>query len=270
MSVAAIMMVKDEGDIIEATIGHLLNEVDGIIVADNLSTDGTYEKLLNFAEAWPDRVEVRRDEEVAYYQSDKMTMLAHYAKGHGYDWVVPCDADEIWYSPFGTLSDVLGGLDQRYLFAEATLLNHLATGLDDAHDPNPVTRLGWRLEQMNALPKIACRAMFGLRIGMGNHDAETTSRVSSNHTHVVTGQLYAHHFPWRSEQQFVSKISNGAIAYAATNLDPGFGAHWRGFGLPTDEGFLDRVRAWYWDWGYRQDPGAPHDGGAMVYDPAPV
>lgn len=43
--VCAVMLVKDESDIIETTIRHLLWHVDEVIVADNMSTDGTYDIL---------------------------------------------------------------------------------------------------------------------------------------------------------------------------------------------------------------------------------
>src|SRR5258706_10050034 len=95
------MLVKDESDVIADTVAHLLSQVDEVIVADNLSTDGTRDLL----ETMP--VTVIDDREVGYYQSAKMTKLARLALSHGHEWVVPCDADEVWYSLFGRLADVL-------------------------------------------------------------------------------------------------------------------------------------------------------------------
>lgn len=67
-------MVKNEADIIEQTIRHLLNQgVEHILVADNGSTDGTYELLQELSKSLP--VHVIQDREVAYYQSEKMTWL---------------------------------------------------------------------------------------------------------------------------------------------------------------------------------------------------
>ena len=45
MTVVAVTMVRDEEDVIRSTVAHMLDEVDAVIVADNLSTDRTREIL---------------------------------------------------------------------------------------------------------------------------------------------------------------------------------------------------------------------------------
>jgi len=106
MTTAAVTMVRDEADIVEATVRHMLTQVDVVIVADNRSVDGTREIL----EGLP--VHLLNDPERGYYQSEKMARLAHMARvEHGADWVVPFDADEWWYSPHGRIGDVLEGID---------------------------------------------------------------------------------------------------------------------------------------------------------------
>src|SRR5262245_51477569 len=96
-------MVKDEADIIGFTVARMFGQVDEIIIADNGSTDGTRELL----EQLP--VQLVDDPDPAYYQSRKMTDLAARAAAAGAEWVIPFDADEVWYSPFGRISDVLHG-----------------------------------------------------------------------------------------------------------------------------------------------------------------
>lgn len=265
------MLVKDEADIIEYTVRHLLTQVDMVYVSDNASTDGTYELLraLELDEV-SGRLSVSRDEEVGYYQAAKTTGLAQRAYADGHAWVVPCDADEFWYSPFGRVGDVLEGLPDGYPFASAGMLNHLVTAADPAAEPNPFKRMGWRLVEWNPLPKIACRTSSALAIGMGNHDAVTEARAHSGSSVTLEGQLVIRHYPWRSAEQFTRKIRNGALAYlAAPDLDESIGAHWRAFGHPDDEGFEERTRAWFEQWGYRASPHAEHEGGEVIYDPAP-
>lgn len=94
MTVVAITMVRDEEDIIDWTLQHLLEQgIDHIIVADNLSVDKTPWKLAALASTG--RVTVIQDEEPGYYQDEKMTRLAHMAANDfGAEWVVPFDADE--------------------------------------------------------------------------------------------------------------------------------------------------------------------------------
>ena len=78
MSVVAITMVRDEEDIIDWTLQHLLDQgVDHIIVADNLSVDETPWKLAALASTG--KVTVIQDDEPGYYQDKKMTDLAHMA-----------------------------------------------------------------------------------------------------------------------------------------------------------------------------------------------
>jgi hypothetical protein len=266
------MLVKDELDILEFTLRHLRGQVDQIIVADNGSTDGTREMLDRLSlergrrnERWP--LLIRDDAEVGYHQADKTTVLAREALELGFDWVVPVDADEFWYSPHGRIADVLATLPAEVHFARAPMFNHVASGEDPAGEPNPFVRLGWHFREQGAMAKIACRTNLELRIDMGNHDATSAARIRSNWHHTAFEQLWIHHFPWRSEAQLQRKIANGARAYAAApDLDPTYGEHWKAFGNPdVDADFDERVAAWFWQWGYRATPSHDED---LIYAPA--
>lgn len=256
-------MVKDEADVIAATVGHMLGQVDHVIVADNGSTDGTRDILDTLG------VEVIDDPEIAYQQSRKMTTLAHRAIDQGADWIVPFDADEIWYSPHGSISALLEAVGDRPMVVSAELYDHVATGLDD-DDPNPVTRIGWRRRDPLPLPKVACRSHPGLEVAQGNHDATFDGIYGER----VSG-LVVRHFPYRSVEQFISKVRNGAAAYAATDFPAEVGAHWRQWGellaAQGAEALADVFRTWYW----RADPvGSTRIEGerqpGLLYDPAPI
>ena len=68
----AVMMVKDELDIIEHNIDYLeTQDIDHIFVANNLSSDGTGEKLIELSGKYGN-ITVYDDNEFAYYQPDKM------------------------------------------------------------------------------------------------------------------------------------------------------------------------------------------------------
>src|ERR1043165_5300170 len=137
MRVVGISMVKDEADIIAATLRHMKTQVDHLIVADNLSTDGTREILRKFD------VEVVTDPEPAYRQSAKMTRLAQLARERGADWGVPFGAGENWDSPLGGPGGGLGELPPLCLVASADLYDHVSTARDLAI-ADPVLRIGWR------------------------------------------------------------------------------------------------------------------------------
>lgn len=255
-------MVRDEEDVVSYTVLNMLEQCDAVIVADNGSTDGTRRELESVAHFG--RLTILDDPEPAYYQARKMTALAARAREMGATWVVPFDADEIWYSPFGRIADVL--TERPEAIATAALYDHVATAEDPAH-PNPVRRIGWRRVEPAPLPKVAARTSIPVSIHQGNHGAHFDAST-------VDGLLVVRHFPYRSAEQVARKVRNGAAAYAATDLPEDMGGHWRGWGRILDahgeEAIHDLFRKWHW----RADPRAPVviDGehqGPLIFDPAP-
>lgn len=250
MTVIAIARVKDEVDIIGSTVAHMLTEVDRVIVQDNGSTDGTIEILEQLD------VELLHDPTVGYYQSEAMSELAAVAANRGADVVVPFDADEIWYSPFGRIAGVLGEHPSISVFS-AKLYDHVASGTDHS-EPDPVRRMGWRRRDPAPLLKVAVRARPHVTIHQGNHGADYGPTQGN--------LLIVRHFPYRSAEQFVKKVRNGAAAYAATDLPEDVGKHWRDYGRLLDAGGPDAIgdvfRAWFWSGAPEQDP-------TLIYDPCP-
>lgn len=255
MTVFGIAMVRDEADIVATTVRHMLDQVDRVIVADNGSVDGTRDILADLD------VTVIDDAEPGYYQSRKMTRLARRAALEGATWVVPFDADEIWYSRFHpTIAELLESLAPQWLAARAELFDHVATG-SDPDVPDPVARLGWRRRDPVPLPKVACRVRADLVIEQGNHAA-----TYEGGTTAFEGDLVVRHFPYRSAAQFVRKARNGAEAYAATDLPDDVGAHWRQYGdllrAHGPEALEGVFRDWFWCAAPKGDP-------TLIYDPAP-
>ena len=120
--VCAVLLVKDEADIIGSTVGHLLEQVDHVVVVDNLSTDATAEIAAGLG------AEVATDPEPAFLQGRKMTAWAHEMQERGFKRIVPCDADEFWYSYEGaTLSSRLSSLNPEIDVAVAPVFNHVPT-----------------------------------------------------------------------------------------------------------------------------------------------
>lgn len=263
--VVGVTMVRDEADIIEWTVLHMLGQCDAVIVADNGSVDGTREKLE--ALLYLGGLHIRDDREVGYWQSQKMTALAQEAAALGATWVVPFDADELWLSRDGRpLCCALNDLPESVLIAQADLWDHVATAKDPGGE-NPVRRMGWRRPSPAPLPKVAVRPLVDLTIAQGNHSASFSDHDLPG---TAANLLTVRHFPYRSPDQVLRKIRNGAQAYAATDLPEEQGAHWRQWGAFSDEQIADLFRKWHW----RADPGRPLsiDGEhqpPLVFDPAP-
>jgi hypothetical protein len=263
MSVWGVAMVKDEADVIERNLRHHHAEgLAGMIVLDNRSADGTAKILFGLAagdlEGW---LRVVDDPEPGYYQSSKMTSAARMARTLGATWVVPIDADELWYSPDGRPLAEAILLDQRpdVTIRCAALFDHRATALDHLTYPDvddPFTRMTWRHPDPIPLPKVAVRTDVLRKIEMGNHGAHVSQGRA-------LGGLEVRHFPYRSAEHMIRKARNGAAAYAAAPQMPEmYGAHWRAYGKLTDE----ELAAHYHDHFWFADP----TGAGLVNDPAPV
>jgi glycosyltransferase involved in cell wall biosynthesis len=256
--VCAVMLVKDEADIIETTIRHLLWHVDEVIVADNMSTDGTHGILACLADE-TDRVQIQDDMEVGYYQDRKTTALAMEALNRGHRWVVPCDADEIWHHQIHDISlrEYLAGLGPDVQILNCNLFNHIASTDDDPAIANPVKRIRWHQRGVG-MNKVICRLRPDLFINMGNHSANTNGYALT-----VGSQVQIRHFSWRSEEQYLRKIRNGCAAYAATNLHPMYGSGWRTHEHRSD----DEIREIFREHFVIKDPDKDIE---MMLDPAPL
>ena len=249
--VAAVMMARDEADILRYTLDHLLSEgVDHIIVADNLSVDDTRHILATYEIDHPNRIVVLEDDEPGYYQDRKMTDLARYAHKHyGAEWILPCDADELWYCPTGgTLREFFAGASHDIV--KASGWDHVVTDDDDPTVANPFRRVTQRRIRPQKLHKVAFRFHPEAWIDFGNH-------AVFNHPGTSGGGLCYRHFQYRSFEQMLQKLRQGKEAYDATNLHPTYGAHWREAGALPDDVLWQRWRR------LCEEPG-------LVDDPAPV
>lgn len=245
MSVWAVSLVKDEADIIETTVRHMASQVDRVLVADNGSTDGTLDLLYSMD------IEVVEDREPGYYQSVKMSNLAEMAREQGAGWVVPFDADELWLPDEGTIAEVLTSLPPEAMVCEATVFDHVAVPGE--------TLSPWRRSQPLPLRKVACRAVEGLVIHQGNHDCAIPDEP---HPLRAVWRLQVRHFPYRSPEQFIRKVRNGAAAYRATDLDESVGAHWRAYDEMDDDGLREHFYRWFHE--------ANPDESELVHDPEPL
>lgn len=257
---AVVSMVRDEADIIEGFVRRMAAEADLLIVADNGSMDGTRDLLADLARDLP--LTVLDDPEVGYYQSRKMSALVAQATERGAEVVIPADADEVWYSPFGRIADVLAKHPFVSVFG-AALYDHVATA-EDPDEPDPVARLGWRRRESAPLPKVAVRpypCVGSVTIHQGNHGATHGLPVDQ-----LDGLLVVRHFPYRSTEQFVRKVRNGVQAYAATNLPEHEGRHWRDYGRLLDAGGPKAIDAVFRAWFYSADPWTDP---TLIFDPVP-
>lgn len=267
-----VSMVKDEEDVIEQTLRHLHAEgLAGAVVLDNLSTDGTRAILDRLrdelfapddATAW---LLIVDDPEVGYWQSAKMTAAARMALNLGASWVVPFDADEIWYSPDGRpLADAIPALGDDANVITAELFDHRCTALDPApllEGDDPFTRMGWRFTTPLPLPKVCVKPKHLHAIHPGNHGATIIGTPM-----LARPGLEVRHFPYRTSEQFIRKARNGGAAYAETTLERSTGQHWREYAetlwMHGEQALTDHFAA-HFTFNHPAENG-------LIYDPAPI
>lgn len=224
-SVWAVTMVRNEQDTIEHVVRHLFRQgVDAVIVADNLSTDATPAILRELARELP--VHIAHDGLDAYYQRTKMTTLSRLAMRAGADWVVPFDADELWFAEQGSLADALRRAETPIVQA---IMHHVfPSASDDPNDPNPFTRLRhidpvvlvgdtWWARNYK-FGKVAFKPNRTAQLSMGNHRVLRSGRMARG--------LRIAHFPWRTREQLRRKVEQGSVAIAAAGLAGHLSRHW--------------------------------------------
>lgn len=260
----AITMMRDEQDVAWQVLAHMAEEwVDGIIVADNGSTDGTHDLIMQAKSELSVPMVVLDDPEVGYYQSRKMTELARLAaESYGAHWIVPFDADELWFSHLNRLGLVLREQEEIDV-VEVEMFDHVPTWIDETTG-TAFSSMVYRKTERNDFRKVAFRWQPGAEIKQGNHGVYLPSPRRAPETEEALG-LEIRHFPYRSAEQFRRKAINGAEAYAATDLDVSIGAHWRQYGEIYRRHGAEGITAVFER--YHASISPTDDG--LVHDPAP-
>lgn len=265
--VIGVTLVKNEIDVWLSTLNHMLWHVDHVVVIDNMSDDGTLSVTQHIQNDMPGRITLLHDTEFGHYQSKKMTDAAQFAvdmAGGDIDWIVPFDADEIWYPapPHQDvrLADHLRAIDPGVQIARAVLYDHVPTKFDNRRLP-AIQRIEWRRAEPTPLPKVAFRPTGKFTIQDGNHGV-TFHDIDDNEVAAVQ-IIEVDHFPYRSEAQFIAKARKGSAALEATDLPDYTGAHWRAYGRLTDDQLTEVFETYF-------SVKNPHDHGDLRWRPAPL
>ncbi|WP_175557256.1 glycosyltransferase family 2 protein [Raineyella antarctica] len=214
-------MARNEEDIIGHSVRHMLDQgLDGVIVVDNMSTDTTPAILRGLA-AQDARIHVGSDTQAAFHQGGKTSYLSHLAWRAGADWVVPFDADELWFAPGMTVKEFLVGLPsaQDMVWCDFRNVYPLPEDGRIALDSGNAVQVD---RSESSWFRIAFRSRRWVWVGEGNH-------ALRDHPGIPVRGLHMLHYSYRSLVQYSRKASQGVAALEAAGKGKDVAVHWRGW-----------------------------------------
>jgi len=254
MKVFVVSLMHNEADIISQTIDHYIkNKVDGFIVSDILSDDGTKDILEQKRKwCWDNGIKfvLIHEMQFGYFQAIKFNAMARMAASLVYPedcFVIPIDADEYWHYVFGPVGDFLRKTDVKYFWSG--MRNMINTPLDDQSIKDPIKRMRYywnpndkRNERSNVKTIYLYRPNVWLELGAHRTrymEMETTmddGGLRGHHVHHLNNEnLFLCHYPARSIKQFIKKSRANSKSVTVANMqNTGANRHSVERGLMTD------------------------------------
>jgi len=262
----ALARVKNECDVIEAFVRHHAALLDGLVVVDNASGDGTREILdLLVCEGLP--LVVVDDATLEFRQAEIMSYLARATFAtFGFDRLFLLDADEfVFAADRAEIDRALAPFrdDESVRIPWAT---YVPSG-EDEPGVSPLARIVDR-RGTERVPeyKIVLPSSFASRVGatiaQGNHsitDGGTTVRTP-------VADLRLAHLPVRSPAQLLTKSLLAWTSYVAMGYDGEYGAQWKTLAATDGPTIASTIREIAF--GYPGDP-SEFEEDVLVREPVP-
>ena len=233
-TVAAVMMLKDEEDIIWLNLNWLyFIGFRRFVLLDNNSNDNTRSEIMRFRQARSDvELLVLDDPIVRYMQAQKTTALFRTANSIWPDlkWIFPIDADEFLIPQRGM--NVLSNIDPKVHAITIPKTQHFRTAMEDEGKILTLSAMPSRGPLCRVPPKLVPRSAVELSIGQGNHKLTRIDHGQVIYAGGFQHGFYYREFPYRSCRQFISKVCNGGPAILAAEEYFGGsigGNHWLRF-----------------------------------------
>jgi len=207
----AITSVRNEEDIIESFIRYSLCIVDGMVVNENFSSDGTLEILKNLKKEGLN-IEIIEDKRAMFPQERRTNELLSYTmEKYKPDWVFSLDADEF-----------LACREESSLIEAIELLNPLKINLFEWEtyvfngEEEEILFIPEKFKYVRNEKRKYCKTAMskelyekGTSLSIGSHELIFSS--SENLKREVNKNLYIAHYPVRSAEQISKKIILGVL-----------------------------------------------------------
>lgn len=226
-------MVKNEADVIESFVRYNINIFDGMIILNNGSTDDTL-KILKQLQKEGLSLIILEDKDRKYNLADKMNMLLKKAVNElDADIIVPLDADEFLITTAGGNPRIIlesMGTETYYLAMWKTYIPDFVENKDEKFIPSRMTAV--RADKLeNFYKAIFPKELvenYNVELTFGNHDLSYESKYKSAIKKINNNDLRIAHFPIRSKDQTISKITVGWIySLYLHNFREGQNFHWK-------------------------------------------
>jgi len=220
--IIASLLVRNDEDILQHNIEfHLNNGVDAFVVTEHCANDMVKSILSKFSDHIIERFVVDDD---TYNQSIWVTRMARSIAKHKPDWIIHCDADELWCN-----LKCLNGLEHKICITQYWR-NYLPYSLDEFEihkalkyqDPLKDSIFGPGMQNEK---KIIHKPCDKISIKQGNHSIEGNRVTGTNHEPYQT-DVIINHYPVRTFKQFKRKALIGGEVYKKYP-DKGHGKQWR-------------------------------------------
>lgn len=214
MRLVGLAIVRNEEDILEASLRHNLRALDAMVVVDHGSSDATPE-ILAALSAEGLAIETRADASIGFDEAALLTAHARRILASGADVCVPLDADQfLRVSSRAALDSALAVHPGRHRLAR------LVTACPSTGPGNAIARLS-RVRR----PAVERHGLGGVLVGKALLD-DPSARISPGHHGVDPGQggtaaaidrlpesvIEIVHLPVRSTDQLTAKFAVGHLS----------------------------------------------------------
>jgi len=203
-----MLPVHNEADIIEEVLEHLISEGLNLVVLDNGSTDGTFEKCKKFAQR--DVIKLEQFKTDTFDKKFDLILRALYDMTlvHAPDWVIRADSDEFLESGIKglTLKEAINQADSEgYNLIQFNRFDFFMTDNDD----ETAKSIRDKLRYYSAYGDFVYRAWKyypGIRIGdSGGHYPIFPDNVRYK---ISPKKFVMRHYPFRNKKQTEKKIQS--------------------------------------------------------------
>lgn len=230
------ILARDEVDIIEYQLRyHKQMGIDGFIVTDNNSSDGTREIFEKYKEkGWIKEIIDEKSSE--YKQSEWVNRMIEIAtKKYKADWVINTDADEFWCCNGNDIKQILTESYSNVIYADVynvypedemiffnndkLIVNHQNIDEEKMDELSPYSIYSKQIH------KVIHRTDGYIRIHTGNHSVDMKMKSTSN-----SKDICIYHYSLRGLNHFKQKMINGGASVNCTKtLSSNAAQHWRYF-----------------------------------------